>query len=110
MRGKWEYNFLEIYVVTPLASLTGNTEYTLTHKFLEPVPGFDSVDMDRLVRPFAGESQIAPCCKLFAAPVMSGGEDSIELIESEPFDGIVFVCEKCHRIEKTEVAIGSAGN
>src|SRR6266436_369371 len=105
-----EDQFLEDDVLTPFAPPSLLAQDALADELLEAVPWLDSVDMDRLVRPLATKSQIAPAAHRPRPAETRRRIDAVDLLEGELLDGIVLVDEERHRIERAEVAIRAAAD
>src|SRR6266403_4485715 len=104
-----EDDLFESDVLPPLATLVADAEDPLAHEFLEAVPGFDAVELDRLVRPLADQPEISPLRNRLAAATMRARVHRVELIEDDLLERIVLVHVERDRVQSTKVPVGASG-
>src|SRR6267378_1353964 len=104
-----EDDLFESDVLPPLATLVADAENPLAHEFLEAVPGLDAVELDRLVRSLAGQSEISPRGNRLAAATMRARVHRVELIEGDLLERIVLVHVERDRVQSTKVPVGASG-
>ena len=94
-----------------LVPLPGSLEDLLVDLIREVILEVVAVEVDRLVGPFAGETELPPVADVLLrtagerriprqavpAPIALGAEDAVELLERELGDGIVLVHEHAER-------------
>src|SRR6267378_4068703 len=93
----------------PLATLVADAEDPLAHEFLEAVPGFDAVELDRLVRPLADQPELSPLRNRLAAATMRARVHRVELIEGDLLERIVLVHVERDRVQSTKEPVGASG-
>ena len=105
-----EDNLFESDVFAPLAALVADAQNALAYELLEAVPGLDAVELDRLVRPIAGETEIAPFGDGLAAAMVRARVHRVELVEADLLDRVVLIDVKRDRVQRSIVPVRAAGN
>src|SRR5260370_38310536 len=85
----------------PLATLARRAEHSLANELLKTIPRFDAIDVDRLVRPFASETELAPGRNRRAAAMMCTPQYCVALVKAYLLDKVFLVSKESHGVEQS---------